>query len=124
MWVRRRLGGRRAIALSFPPEVGDLGRLPDDLPLGEWGKVYKLRISRGFLGAEATSKMGIVEAFPPIYRQVLDAGYEVLSADNEGFEAELFFARGAKTTGTLLLREGPCKGEITIRLIYGDKRYR
>ena len=65
---------------------------------------------------EVITEQKIVEVDPPLQRAILDAGYEILSHDNEGFEAEIFFARGSKSVGTIIMREGPCEGQATLRL--------
>jgi hypothetical protein len=66
--------------------------------------------------------MLIVEADPPLQRDLIAKGYQILSHDNEGFEAEIYFARGPKIVGTYTLRE-LCEGRIKIALVYGSKRY-
>lgn len=116
---------------AAPPEpcptsapVADTSLLPKDVPLDRFATITELEIKGGFLGAEATTDTSIVELFPPLARALLNSGYDILSSDNEGFEAEIFFGRGKKVTGTFLLREGPCKDQVTIRLLYGAPRYR
>ena len=72
--------------------------------------------SKGFRTVEVVSEQEIVAIDPPLQRSLLEAGYEILSHDNEGFEAEIFFARGSQTVGTIIMREGPCEGQATLRL--------
>ena len=60
----------------------------------------------------------IVELDPQIQRHLVAGGFEIIGHDNEGFEAEIFFRRGAKTLGTILMREGPCEDQVTITLLY------
>ena len=93
------------------------------MPLTEFGEVVEANVEGGYLTAVAISRTQIVELDPPMQRELLAAGYEILAHDNEGFEAEIFFARGSDTVGTFTLREGPCDGQVTIRLVYGAKRY-
>lgn len=108
-----------------PPEpLEDLSLLPKDIPLDEWGVVDEIEVEAGFVGARAITETSIVELYPEIARATVDAGYTILSGDNEGFEAEIFFERDNETTGTYRLREGPCKGQVSIRLLYGSERYR
>jgi hypothetical protein len=111
-------------ATPVPVDDRDLRLLPRDVPLAEHGVVTEVQIRAGFLGAEAIGQTRIIELYPPLARSVLDAGYDIISSDNEGFEAEIFFARGKYITGAYRLREGPCKDEVTIRLLYGAKQYR
>ena len=95
-----------------------LKTLPPKLPFDEWGTIIKVTERAGFVGAEVISELTIIELYPEISRAVRDGGYETVSGENEGFEAELFFQKGPNT-GTFLLREGPCKEQVTLKLIYG-----
>jgi hypothetical protein len=107
-----------------PAPVADISLLPKDVPLQRFATITELEIKGGFLAAEATTDTSIVELFPPLARALLNSHYDILSSDNEGFEAEIFFGRGKNVTGTFLLREGPCKDQVTVRLLYGAPRYR
>jgi len=116
--------GERPEACPAPTPLTDLALLPSDIPLDDWGVVEQLEVNDGFLGGRAVTETQIVELYPVMARATVEAGYEILSGDNEGFEAEIFFVRGKNTTGTYILREGPCADQVTIRLLYGAKRYR
>ena len=109
---------------TLPSQVADLSLLPADIPLDSWGTVAEAQVADGFLGARAVTTTPIVELYPVMARATAEAGYTILSGDNEGFEAEIFFQRGAGTTGTYRLREGPCGDQVTIRLLYQSQRYR
>lgn len=120
-------GGSRSASpepCESPEPVEDLSLLPRDIPLDEWAVIHQIEVSSGFLAARGITETSIVELYPVIARATVDAGYTILSGDNEGFEAEIFFDRGEGTTGTYLLREGPCDGQVTIRLLYESDRYR
>jgi hypothetical protein len=121
-------GDDRPSARSSPcpstSPLADTSDLPPDLPVDEVSEVVEMRVRKGFLAAQGVTETSIVELYPQLSRALLDEGYEIISGDNEGFEAEIFFRRGRGTTGTYLLREGPCEGQVTLRLLYGSKRYR
>jgi hypothetical protein len=51
-----------------------------------------------------------------VARALEDAGYTVVGRENEIVEADVFFSRGEQTTGGAKLLEGPCEGQVTIRL--------
>lgn len=97
---------------------GDLSVLPKGLGLEELGTVTQAFRQGRDVVAEVISETSIVELYPPMARAVLAAGYDILSSENEGFEAEIFFIRGSKIAAAYRLREGPCEGQVTIRLIY------
>jgi hypothetical protein len=103
----------------LPASGGNEKLLPEDLDLGGYGVLADTRTVGGFLSARIVSETKIVELYPPIARSLLDNGYEILSGDNEGFEAEIFFDKGQEVTGNLYMREGPCEGQVTITLTYG-----
>lgn len=103
-----------------PTELVDRERLPADFPLDQFGEVTEVTRRPRSLTAEAITTTSIVEVYPPLARSVLDAGLEILASENEGFEAEIFFA-SKRHTGAYRLREGPCEGLVTIRLLYGKR---
>ena len=105
-------------ACATPQAGGDTSKIPDDVAISDFGTITRVQKKPGFIGVEAISDQKIVEIYPPLARSILDADYVILSGDNEGFEAEIFFARGTHTTGTYLLREGPCGRLVTIKLLY------
>ena len=104
---------------ALPDAGGDPSLLPQELALAEYGVVAESGIKRGFLSARIVSETAIVELYPPIARALLDNGYEILSGDNEGFEAEIFFKQKKGVTGNLYMREGPCEGQVTMTLTLG-----
>ena len=107
-----------AACSTSPAPEDELAVLPDDLPLDEFGSVIQASERQGFVGAEVITETTIVELYPELSRLISENGFQTISGENEGFEAEIFFTKG-KNTGSLLLREGPCKGQITIKLLYG-----
>ncbi|HWC15140.1 MAG TPA: hypothetical protein VG929_11210 [Actinomycetota bacterium] len=103
--------------------MDDTSLLPRDVPLDDYGDVVALDVDGGFVTARVVTEQPITVVDPPLQRALLDADYEILAHDNEGFEAEIFFARGSETVGTILMREGPCPGQVSLRLRYGARRY-
>jgi hypothetical protein len=94
--------------------------VPDEFAIDEVASITHVRERRRFIGIEAVTDTSIVELYPVLARSLLDSGFQILSGDNEGFEAEIFFARGDKATGTYILVEGPCEGLVTIRLLVNE----
>lgn len=119
-------GGSGAAAETSPcatPTPGEIKEpIPKDLDLESYGTLIESRVKSGFLGAALISEQQIIELYPALVREV-QKNYVQLAGENEGFEAEVFFQRGGKITATLLLREGPCDGLVTVRLVYGAKRF-
>jgi hypothetical protein len=105
---------------SPPGPGGDPSLLPDDLPVDELVTITDTSEQAGYLGVVGHTDTQIVELYPPLARMLLDAGYRIVAADNEGFEAELYFKRRG-INGAIALREGPCPGLVTLRLLYGSQ---
>ena len=101
-----------------PVPSGELPEMPKNLSLEKYGTIVQASTRAGYVGAKAISETTVVELYPQLNRDILDGGYEIISGENEGFEAEVFFRKG-RNTGTFLVREGPCKGQVTVRLLYG-----
>ena len=102
-----------------PTPVTDLSGLPKEFPIEEWGTVTYLRAKKGFEVVRFVAETTVVELHPEIARSLQDAGYEIVGADNEGFESEIFFKPGSERTGYFQLREGPCEGQVTTSMIFG-----
>lgn len=104
---------------TTPAELSH-ARLPSDFRLDEFADIVDVEDGRHILRAEAVTTTSIIELYPPLAHSVLDAGFEILAGDNEGFEAEIFFA-SKRRTGAYRLREGPCEDLVTIKLVYGKR---
>lgn len=98
----------------------EIGKLPSDLPLQKWGTVTKVSEKGGYVGGEAITDTQIVELYPELNRYLLDHDFVIVSGENEGFEAEVFFQRD-KVPGSFLLREG-CGKQIRVKLLYNLAR--
>jgi hypothetical protein len=100
-----------------PSPAHDLSLIPSDIPIDRHSMVTTVAKSRGFVGVIGVSDKKIVELVPILSRALLDSGYDIRQTDNEGFEAEIYFTRG-KTVGNYRMREGPCTGQVTVKLLY------
>ena len=107
---------------SGPTRTFDLEPPPNDVPIDDYGTQVEGTIDDDYLDAKVISDELIVEIDPELQRSLGDAGYEIIGHDNEGFEAEIFFRRGADTVGTIFMKEGPCDGQVTIDLLYTSPR--
>jgi hypothetical protein len=92
--------------------------LPEQLPLTDDLEVVRARVKRDFLVVEAVQTTSVRELYESLRRAVAAQGYETIGTDFEGFEAEIFFARKTASAGALRLREGPCRGQVTVSLLY------
>lgn len=86
------------------------------------GDVVDVGRRRGFAAVTVITRESVVELYPQLARGLLEGGHEILSGDNEGFEAEIFFALRDGRVGRYVLREGPCKGDVTLHILYEEKK--
>ena len=118
-------GGDEGRALT--PECGEpepapnAADVPAQLQLERHATITEVNTKRGALGVTAISDLPVVELYPPLARAVLAAGYSIVSSDNEGFEAEIFFGDDS-VTGAYRLREAPCGDQVIVKLLFDQGR--
>jgi hypothetical protein len=106
-----------------PVPAADISAVPKQLHLDRHATITEVGKRKGALGVTAVSELPVVELYPPLARAILDAGYSIVSSDNEGFEAEIFFG-DESVTGAYRLREDPCGEQVIVKLLFdqgGDK---
>lgn len=86
------------------------------------GDVVEVGRRRGFSAVTVITRETVVELYPQLARALLDGGHEILTGDNEGFEAEIFFALRDGRAGRYVLREGPCRDDVTLHILYEEKK--
>lgn len=84
------------------------------------GDVVDVGRRRGFSAVTVITKETVVELYPQLARGLVEGGHEIVSGDNEGFEAEIFFALRDGRAGRYLLREGPCRDDVTVHILYEE----
>lgn len=113
----RRDASTRAVSCESPRTAASSDLVPPELQLDQHATVTKVERKGAALGVTAVSDLPIVELYPPLARAILDAGYSIVSSDNEGFEAEIFFGDD-KTTGAYRLREAACPDQVVVKLLF------
>jgi hypothetical protein len=104
-----------------PVPAADIGDVPKELKLNRHATITDVGRKKGALGVTAVSDLPVVELYPPLARAILDAGYSIVSSDNEGFEAEIFFG-DESVTGAYRLREDPCGDQVIVKLLFDQGR--
>ena len=105
---------------ASPIPIADTQAVPKELKLERYATITHVTTRKGALGVTAVSELPVVELYPPLARAILDAGYSIVSSDNEGFEAEIFFGSDA-VTGAYRLREAPCGDQVIVRLLFDEE---
>lgn len=104
-----------------PVLAADIADVPGELQLDRHATITEVDRKKGALGVTAISDLPVVELYPPLARAILDAGYSIVSSDNEGFEAEIFFG-DESVTGAYRLREAPCGDQVIVKLLFDRGR--
>jgi hypothetical protein len=114
-------GGSQAPAQSCPDPTpgGDPKAQPEGIALQDFGTMTETAHRGDFVSAAVISERSVDQLYDPLRDHVKDGGYSILNTENEHFEAEIFFADERGKVALLQLREGPCLGQVTIRLTYG-----
>jgi hypothetical protein len=103
---------------EIPPEADEVDLVPRDLGLRTFGTITEAGRSGRRLTATLVTETEINLLYPPLARKLLDSGYFMISSENEGTDAEIFFARG-DISGVYLMKHGrPCGDLVTLTLDY------
>lgn len=86
------------------------------------GDVVEVGRRRGFTAVKLISQETVVELYPQFARALLEGDHVIVSGDNEGFEAEIFFTLRDGRPGRYVLREGPCPDDVTVTILYEEKK--
>lgn len=117
-------GGEAAAPTATPcpqqPAVAAPQSLPRVLDQTERGRVVDVGRRRGFSAVTVVTDESVVELYPQLARGLVEGGHEILAGDNEGFEAEIFFGLRDGSTGRYVLREGPCRDQVTLHILYEE----
>jgi hypothetical protein len=103
---------------EIPPEADNVDLVPEDLGLRRFGTITEAGREGRRLTATLVTETEINLLYPPLARKLLDSGYFMVSSENEGTDAEIFFARG-DISGVYLMKHGrPCGELVTLTLDY------
>lgn len=112
-------GGTKAVAsCSVPAAIESSERLPDDFPELEGVSVTEAKTKKEFVATEGYSRRSVDELFEAARPALARNGFDVVNSDYEGFEAELYFAKGDGLAGIVALREAVCDGYVKVNVIY------
>ena len=109
---------RPASACSIPPEIAFPGGTPDDFPWPDEVWVSQAELKKKFVTISGFSEHSVEELFEIMRTELLDKDFDIINTDYEGFEAELYFAKGDGLAGISAMREGPCDGYVKVNVVY------
>lgn len=74
----------------------------------------------GFLVLTARAEGSVQDLTTEFLAVVEEAGFDVAGSDDEGFEAEVFFAAGKVAAGQVILTSSSCPGAVDVRITLLD----
>lgn len=92
--------------------------LPADVPVPEVIEITNTKVRRKFVIVDGYAETSVKDLFETSGKAITDGDFEIINTDYEGFEAELYFARGTSIAGIVRLREGPCDDFVSMNLLY------
>lgn len=110
--------GAPVAACALPPKTQMPAGLPTDFPWPGEVTLTRARLKEKFVALEGYSKLSVDELFESSRPALTTNGFDIINTDYEGFEAELYFAKGDSLAGILSMREGPCDGYVEVNVIY------
>jgi hypothetical protein len=111
-------GGEPVASCSMPPSIGSPTGLPEDFPRLEGVDLTEFQLKKKFVATEGFDRRSVEELFEAFRPVLIDEGFDIVNSDFEGFEAELYFAKGNSLAGIVALREAPCDGYVKVNVIY------
>ena len=110
--------GRPTAACSLPPKAEVPAEIPADFPwLGDV-MVTQAELTKKFVTVTGFGRQSVQELFDTTQAELTDKGFDIINTDFEGFEAELYFAKGDSLAGIASMREGPCDGYVKVSVVY------
>lgn len=110
--------GRPAAACSLPPEIEVPSDIPADFPWPEDVTVTQAELTKRFVAVTGFGRPSVEELYDAMRKELTGKGFDIINTDFEGFEAELYFAKGDSLAGIASMREGPCDGYVKVNVVY------
>lgn len=103
---------------SLPPSIGSPADLPGDFPQPDGTTLTEVKVKKAFVSTEGFAERSVEELFDEAGALLGERGFDVVNTDYEGFEAELYFAKGNALAGIVALRESICDGYTKVNVLY------
>lgn len=107
-----------AAACTLPPEVTIPDGIPADFPWPPDVALTEAHSTKQFITLEGFGEGTVDDFFESAQDELNDNGFDIVNTDYEGFEAELYFAKGDGLAGIAALREAPCDGYVRVNVVY------
>lgn len=107
-----------ATKCEVPPTIELPSDVPDDFPWPPAVALTEARSEKGFVSLVGFGTQSVEELFASSRPVLTEKGFDIINTDYEGFEAELYFAKGDSLAGIVSMREGPCDGYVKVNVLY------
>lgn len=109
---------RPASACSLPPEIEVPDDIPSDFPWADEVWITQAQLTKKFVSISGFGEPTVEELYESMGAELTDKGFDIINTDFEGFEAELYFAKGNSLAGIAAIREAPCDGYTKLNVVY------
>lgn len=109
---------RPAAACRLPKTLDSPPEFPADLPWPGDVRLTQAKVNKQFVSVEGYSKRSVEHLFTSVRPHLTRNGFDIINTDYEGFEAELFIAKGDGLAGIVSLREALCDGYVKVNVLY------
>ena len=103
---------------SLPASIAAPDGIPPDFPWPADVALTEARSNKRFVALVGFGRGSVEEHFESARAALTEKGFDIINTDYEGFEAELYFAKGNSLAGITSLREGPCDGHVKVNVVY------
>ena len=103
---------------TLPAQIPAPRDVPRDLPIPADLALTSAQVKEKFIAIEGFSERTIEELFKEVQPDLIAKGFDIINTDYEGFEAEIYMAKGASLAGIVSMREGPCDGYVKVNVLY------
>lgn len=107
-----------AARCTVPAEVEAPEGIPADFPWPAGVALTEARSTKKFVALEGFAEGSVEDYFERAGAELEEKRFDIINTDYEGFEAELYFAKGDSLAGITSLREGPCDGYVKVNVVY------
>jgi hypothetical protein len=103
---------------SLPPEIDVPDSIPSDFPWADEVGITQAQLTKKFVSITGFGEPTVEELYEAMGAELADKGFDIINTDFEGFEAELYFAKGNSLAGIAAIREAPCDGYVKMNVVY------
>lgn len=110
--------GSPTASCTLPAAIEVPSDIPEDFPWPEGVDLTEARSNKRFVALVGFGEGSVDDFFESARESLEEHRFDIINTDYEGFEAELYFAKGNSLAGITSLREAPCDGYVKVNVVY------